>query len=237
MDARTLSSSTQYGTARTMSGNSVAVPWMNLENLCTSVRYPLSSSSCTQGGAVWPSGSDSFTSSTACGKRVISVRWMGSDGSRYQRPDAAQVGPSSGFSLIMHRFVSSDTRTVASNGIWNAVRMYCVRTKGRSCLESTALNTSMNISANLDFSSSLTVLPLRAALASMSTSACSTVYSPSMNATTLSSLTRNRSLTLSSPFQLSLCVLRSMNTVPGGALPYQRTRSAIAPGFLSSRPW
>jgi len=35
----------------------------------------------------------------------------------YQRPEAAQVGPSSGFSRIMHRLVSRDTRTVASKGI------------------------------------------------------------------------------------------------------------------------
>lgn len=35
-----LSSSTQYGTACTMSGNRVAVPWMYLENLCTSVSRP-----------------------------------------------------------------------------------------------------------------------------------------------------------------------------------------------------
>eukprot|EP00983_Pelagomonas_calceolata_P068673 1150028-Pelagomonas_calceolata.AAC.3 len=35
----------------------------------------------------------------------------------HQRPDAAQVGPSSGFSRIMQRLVSRDTRTVASNGI------------------------------------------------------------------------------------------------------------------------
>lgn len=40
------SSSTQYGTARTSPGNSVALPWMNLLNLCTSVRKPESSNSC-----------------------------------------------------------------------------------------------------------------------------------------------------------------------------------------------
>ena len=44
--------------------------------------------------------------------------WMGRSGSRYQRPVAAQVGPSSGFSLIMHRFMSRLVRTVESNGIW-----------------------------------------------------------------------------------------------------------------------
>ena len=35
MDGRTDSSSTQYGTAWTRSGSSVAEPWMNLLNLCT----------------------------------------------------------------------------------------------------------------------------------------------------------------------------------------------------------
>ena len=44
---------------------------------------------------------------------------MGRSGSRYQRPVAAQVGPSSGFSLIMHRLVSRLVRTVESNGICN----------------------------------------------------------------------------------------------------------------------
>ncbi len=39
-------------------------------------------------------------------------------------PAMVQLGPSSGFSLIMHRLVSSEMRTVASKGIWNAVRMY-----------------------------------------------------------------------------------------------------------------
>jgi hypothetical protein len=33
-------------------------------------------------------------------------------------------------SLIMHRLVSRDTLTVASNGIWNATLMYCVRIVG-----------------------------------------------------------------------------------------------------------
>lgn len=41
-----------------------------------------------------------------------------------------------------------------------------------------------------------------------------------MKGTTLSSRSRKRSFTLSSPFQLSLCVLRSMNTEWGGRLPY-----------------
>ena len=33
-------------------------------------------------------------------------------------------------SLIMHRLVSKETRTVASKGIWKATRMYCVRIVG-----------------------------------------------------------------------------------------------------------
>ncbi len=37
----------------------------------------------THAGADSPSGSDSLTSNTACGKRVISERWIGSEGSRY----------------------------------------------------------------------------------------------------------------------------------------------------------
>lgn len=47
-----------------------------------------------------------------------------------------------------------DRSTVVFAPTWNAVRMYWVRTKGRSCLESTALNTSMNISLNFALASS-----------------------------------------------------------------------------------
>ena len=39
MEGRTDSSSTQYGTAWTSSGSSVAVPWMNFENLCTCSKH------------------------------------------------------------------------------------------------------------------------------------------------------------------------------------------------------
>lgn len=49
----------------------------------TSVMRPLSMRSRTHSGGCSPSGSASLISSTAWGKRVISVRWMGSDGSRY----------------------------------------------------------------------------------------------------------------------------------------------------------
>lgn len=72
---------------------------------------------CTHDGELWPSRRLSLTSRMACGKRVISVRATGSEGSRYQRPVAAQLGPSSGFSLIMHMLVSRLMRTVASKGI------------------------------------------------------------------------------------------------------------------------
>lgn len=40
-------------------------------------------------------------------------------------------------SLIMHRLVSRDTLTVASNGIWNATLMYCVRIVGTCTYERT----------------------------------------------------------------------------------------------------
>jgi hypothetical protein len=233
---------------------------------------PLSTSSATQSGDASSSARLSLISSTAWGKRVISVRWMGRLGSRYhlrysgstargklcecnvagtlsnapQQPSAAAataaeavqrwrrfghswwvrecesagvqmgagvgaclpalavVGPSSGFSFIMHRLVSrlqysgqytwgstckstgqklqegcsavagrgsgsqnpAGTtrqlqpnkactctaalvllahlmRTVGSKGIWKAVRWYCVRIMGLSCLESTTRCTSV----------------------------------------------------------------------------------------------
>ena len=72
-------------TARTCTsaGKSVQVPWMNLLNLCTSVqRLGFSVSSRTHAGASVPSARLSFTSSTACGKRVMSVRASSSSGSR-----------------------------------------------------------------------------------------------------------------------------------------------------------
>jgi len=47
------------------------------------VRKPDSVRSVTHSGATWPSGRLSFTSSTAWGKRVMSVRGMGWLGSRY----------------------------------------------------------------------------------------------------------------------------------------------------------
>ena len=55
----------------------------HFENLWTSVTSPLSTSSVTHSGACSPSDSASLISSTAWGNRVISVRWMGSPGSRY----------------------------------------------------------------------------------------------------------------------------------------------------------
>ena len=43
----------------------------------------------------------------------------------------------------MHRLVSREQRTEASNGTWNAVRMYMVLKVGSSCLDSTAFWTSV----------------------------------------------------------------------------------------------
>mmetsp|Transcript_15875 Transcript_15875/g.47774 ORF Transcript_15875/g.47774 Transcript_15875/m.47774 type:complete len:341 (+) Transcript_15875:434-1456(+) len=166
MDGRTDSSSTQYGTAWTMWGIRVAPPWMNLLNLCTSVRYPLFSSSLIQSGASSPMGRDSLTSSTAWGKRVTSVRGSGSAGSRRHLRVSWQEGPSSGFSLNMVRLVSRLMRTVESNGIWKAVRWYWVRVMGRSCLLSTAFWHSLKNFANVFFSASLRFFLSRSARAS-----------------------------------------------------------------------
>lgn len=57
--------------------------------------------------------------------------------------------------MIMSRLMSRLTRTVASKGIWNAVRRYCVRTMGFSCLLSTTAWISLNSSLNLAISSAL----------------------------------------------------------------------------------
>lgn len=62
-----------------------------------------------------------------------------------------------GFSLIMVRLVSRETRTVESKGIWKAVRRYCVRIIGRSCLVSICCWISAN--SLLNFSISPGVLP------------------------------------------------------------------------------
>lgn len=72
-------------------------------------------------------------------------------------PATVQVGPSVGFSLIMVRLVSRETRTVESKGIWKAVRRYCVRTIGRSCFVSICCWISPN--SRLKFSISPAVLP------------------------------------------------------------------------------
>ena len=72
-------------------------------------------------------------------------------------PATVQVGPSVGFSLIMVRLVSRETRTVESKGIWKAVRRYCVRTIGRSCFVSICCWISPN--SRLKFSISPGVLP------------------------------------------------------------------------------
>ena len=48
----------------------------------------------------------------------------------------------------------------------------------------------------------------------------------------------NRSFTLSSPVQLSRCVLRSTNTFPfSGSVPYHRSRTAMECGCLVIRLW
>jgi len=107
-----------------------------------------------------------LTSSTACGNLVISVLGTGRAGSLYHLPLSAHVGASSGFSLIITRFVSSDTRTVESNGIWNAVRQYCVRIMGVSCLASIWLQTSSARAWNLAASSGLFPFALRSSAAS-----------------------------------------------------------------------
>ena len=70
-------------------------------------------------------------------------------------PATVQVGPSSGFSLIMVRLVSRLMRTVESKGIWNAVRRYCVRTMGRSCFVSICCWISANSLQNFSISSAL----------------------------------------------------------------------------------
>jgi hypothetical protein len=239
---------------------------------------------------------------------------------------------------------------------WNAVRMYWVRMKGRSCLESIWPRHSLNSTLNLAISSSdlpaarrsasawegvvgaregglrgrraarcmprrvgaaarlreplrpqlpqrparapkresparRTLLRLPAPRCELPTLAQS--YSISRNGTTWEASSVKRSLTDSSPFQLSRCVLRSTNTLRGSPLPYHlrrrggrgggaglgervgqarrqararrrrpqgrphgdagppvcskpmpppprgahRMRTAIAPGFLSRRPW
>ena len=132
------SSSIQYGTACTSSGNSTAVPWINFDILCTSVISPEFIMFCTPSGGASPSGRASLISSTAWGNFVISVLWMGSLGSRYHLPESSQDGCPSGFSLSMIRLVSSVNDTVLSWPIWNADRMYCVRTNGLSCFASIA---------------------------------------------------------------------------------------------------
>mmetsp|Transcript_2552 Transcript_2552/g.5966 ORF Transcript_2552/g.5966 Transcript_2552/m.5966 type:complete len:214 (-) Transcript_2552:877-1518(-) len=204
---------------------------MNLLNLCTSCRRPLSMSCVTHSGASSSSFRLSFTSSTAWGNFVISVRGTGSPGSLNHRPDSRHVSPCSGFSLIIHKFVSSDTRTVASKGIWNATRMYCVLISGCSCLTSTTFCTSWKSSLNLAISSSDLPCCLSTSLAS------STVYCPFRNGITVSGGSVKRSFTEISPFQLSLWVFRSMKASSGSPSPYHRMRSAMAWGRFSSRPW
>jgi len=133
---------------------------------------PDSISSCSQFGVVSPLRNARLTSKTACGKRVISVRDRGTDGSRCQR------SLSSGFSLIIQIFVSSFILTVGSKGIctqyqhtmwlnpqrriatcyylvltWKNVRIYCVLIVGFNCFASIIFCTSLKSAMNLSISS------------------------------------------------------------------------------------
>ena len=65
-----ISADHQYGSSRHTEPRSIAVPWTNFENLGTSRRQPERRSSSTQLGIAAPLASCSFTSNTACGKRV-----------------------------------------------------------------------------------------------------------------------------------------------------------------------
>ena len=86
-------------------------------------------------------------------RRLRCTFWNDSQGFGFHLPATVQVGPSVGFSLIMVRLVSRETRTVESKGIWKAVRRYCVRTIGRSCLVSICCWISPNSLLNFSISS------------------------------------------------------------------------------------
>ena len=139
--------------------------------------------------------------------------------------------PCSGFSLIMHRFVSRETLTVASKGIWNATLMYCVLIRGCSCFTSTTLCTSSK--SPLNFSISSSVFPF----CRSASTASSALSSPFKKGITRFGGSVNLSLTEISPFQDSLCVFLSMKASSGSPRPYHRILSAMACGLFSSRPW
>ena len=225
-----------------MSGKSTAQPCMNLENLGTSVRHPERIRSSTHAGGSSPGSSASLISSTACGKRVSSVRCTGISGSLNHRFEALHVAPSRGFSDSMHRLVSSEHRTDASYGTWNAVRMYTVRNVGCSCFASAAACTSEN-KTRMPSSSEEDIFfePSAFFLACDAMSrffSISQVCLPCRNGTTSSAGSANRSFTDSSPVHDSRCVLRSTNTGPSsGSRPYQRSRMAILCGCFLSLLW
>ena len=252
-----LTSSTQYGTSCATSGKSTAHPCMNFENLCTSVSAPERTRSATHAGVSSPGSSASLISRIACGNRVISVRRSGAAGSRYHRLDCAHVGYPLGFSSIIASEASSEHRTEASCGTWNAVRMYAVRSFGSSCFDSTAFCTSsksflvparraascaraFSSSASPGSSLAFAAPPRFFALASTASLLSSSSHrcSPRRNGATRAWGSANRSFTLSSPVQLSLCVFRSTNTFPAsGSVPYHRSRTAIACGCFVIREW
>mmetsp|Transcript_22465 Transcript_22465/g.53900 ORF Transcript_22465/g.53900 Transcript_22465/m.53900 type:complete len:307 (-) Transcript_22465:1792-2712(-) len=131
-DSRIDTSSIQYGAAATSSVRRTAPPWMNLENLYTSVHMPPPRRSWTH-CAGFSTSPCSFTSRIAWGKWVCSEALTGLRSSRRHRSVIVDAYPQVS-SRTMARFVSSEIRTEESNGIWKAVRMYWVRTVGPSCL-------------------------------------------------------------------------------------------------------
>ena len=210
------------------------------------MRHPEEIRSSTHCGGSCPGSSASLISSTAWGNLVTSVRCTGSSGSLNHRFIVLHVGPFTGFSATMHRLVSREQRTEASNGTWNAVRMYMVLKVGSSCLDSTAFWTSVK-SFLIPESSALDIpfmgeLPgpelFRCFLASASirrASSISHVCWPVRKGTTRSCGSVNRSFTLSSPVHDSLCVLRSTKTTPPvGSSPYQRSLMAMLCGCFCS---
>mmetsp|Transcript_10199 Transcript_10199/g.23594 ORF Transcript_10199/g.23594 Transcript_10199/m.23594 type:complete len:219 (-) Transcript_10199:875-1531(-) len=131
----------------------------------------------------------------------------------------------------MHRFVSSEMRTEASFSIWKAVRMYWDRIVGTSCFELIAWVTSVTRASQSAISSSDFPLARISAIFSCFGNL------PSSSSCTSLGLMMNRSFTLTSPVHESRWVFRSTKTSSGSPVPYHRSRKAMAPGVLSSRPW
>mmetsp|Transcript_12809 Transcript_12809/g.46050 ORF Transcript_12809/g.46050 Transcript_12809/m.46050 type:complete len:238 (+) Transcript_12809:433-1146(+) len=117
--------------------------------------------------------------------------------------------------------------------------MYTVRSVGCSCLLSIALCTSVN-SVLIFFSSAPDVGRSRSFFACCARSRDSSFSHVCLHwryGTMYAAGSANRSLTLSSPVQLSRCVFLSTYTDPVGAGPYQRSRMAIARGAFFSLAW